>query len=407
MSVPIDSPAQLKASHSKVGNDDSDGDGTGRRKPRTNAATGASAAGMRAISAQAVAFYFRTPVKAFFRTRVDYMALAKAIGPQTTTGGWSWKTTTPGLLANAVQTHGWVFIPYQVLPPLIANVGVGAILYTSYLQILGAMHEPTLMGGKRVYPPPSPPVTFFAGFAAGAIQSVVAAPLDAIQARSRTSDMINGQYRSAWHYGWDKLKTLGARGVFSGWTLSFLKDSLGSAVFFSLFETVKAQGYYHFITRYYGSLQAPSIQKLSSPTQPGEIPVIKPHYALEPAFLMLAGITATIFQQAVLHPLSLVQNIYYRNLDHLDKRVRHSRSGREMMEHRANAYMETFKKCQRQARRIGGWRTWLYGGFFMNTLRQLPSTSAGLIIFELVRRKYGVPTDAVHIQLDGYDIILT
>ncbi|EFR03331.1 mitochondrial carrier protein [Nannizzia gypsea CBS 118893] len=407
MSIPIDSPGQLKASHPKVGNDEPDGDGTGRRKPRTNAATGASAAGMRAISAQAIAFYFRTPVKAFFRTRVDYMALAKAIGPQTTTGGWSWKTTTPGLLANAVQTHGWVFIPYQVLPPLIANVGVGAILYTSYLQILGAMHEPTLMGGKRVYPPPSPPVTFFAGFAAGAIQSIAAAPLDAIQARSRTSDMINGQYRSAWHYGWDKLKTLGARGVFSGWTLSFLKDSFGSAVFFSLFETVKAQGYYHFITRYYGSLKAQSIQILSSPTAPGEIPVIKPHYALEPAFLMLAGITATIFQQAVLHPLSLVQNIYYRNLDHLDKRVRHSRSGREMMEHRANAYMETFKKCQRQARRVGGWRTWLYGGFFMNTLRQLPSTSAGLIIFELVRRKYGVPTEAVHIQLDGYDIILT
>lgn len=71
MSVPIDSPAQLKTSHSKVGNDDADGDGTGRRKPRTNAATGASAAGMRAISAQAVAFYFRTPVKAFFRTRVE------------------------------------------------------------------------------------------------------------------------------------------------------------------------------------------------------------------------------------------------------------------------------------------------------------------------------------------------
>jgi len=41
--------------------------------PRTNAATGASAAGVRAFTAQAVAFYFRAPVKAFFRTRVDYL----------------------------------------------------------------------------------------------------------------------------------------------------------------------------------------------------------------------------------------------------------------------------------------------------------------------------------------------
>ena len=43
-----------------------------RRNPRQNAATGASAAGVRALSAQLVAFYFRAPIKAFFRTRVEY-----------------------------------------------------------------------------------------------------------------------------------------------------------------------------------------------------------------------------------------------------------------------------------------------------------------------------------------------
>ena len=44
-----------------------------RKDTRSNAATGASAAGVRAFTAQAVAFYFRAPVKAFFRTRVDYL----------------------------------------------------------------------------------------------------------------------------------------------------------------------------------------------------------------------------------------------------------------------------------------------------------------------------------------------
>lgn len=38
---------------------------------KRNAATGLSAAGARAVGSQAVAFYFRAPVKAFFRTRVD------------------------------------------------------------------------------------------------------------------------------------------------------------------------------------------------------------------------------------------------------------------------------------------------------------------------------------------------
>jgi hypothetical protein len=36
-----------------------------------NAATGASAASVRAISTQFMTFYFRAPAKAFFRTRVE------------------------------------------------------------------------------------------------------------------------------------------------------------------------------------------------------------------------------------------------------------------------------------------------------------------------------------------------
>ena len=66
MSFPIDDPSELKLNPLS-----SDTDSEGRRKPRNNAATGASAAGVRAVSAQAVAFYFRAPVKAFFRTRVE------------------------------------------------------------------------------------------------------------------------------------------------------------------------------------------------------------------------------------------------------------------------------------------------------------------------------------------------
>lgn len=42
-----------------------------RRDKKSNAATGVSAAGMRAIASQTAAFYFRAPVKAFFRTRVE------------------------------------------------------------------------------------------------------------------------------------------------------------------------------------------------------------------------------------------------------------------------------------------------------------------------------------------------
>lgn len=42
-----------------------------RRDKKSNATTGASAAGVRAVASQTVAFYFRAPVKAFFRSRVE------------------------------------------------------------------------------------------------------------------------------------------------------------------------------------------------------------------------------------------------------------------------------------------------------------------------------------------------
>ena len=53
------------------------------KEPRTNAATGASAAGVRAFTAQTIAFYFRAPVKAFFRTRVDYLVRRGALAYRT------------------------------------------------------------------------------------------------------------------------------------------------------------------------------------------------------------------------------------------------------------------------------------------------------------------------------------
>lgn len=49
-------------------------DNAPERNHRNNAATGASAAGVRALGTQVMSFYFRAPVKAFFRTRVEYVS---------------------------------------------------------------------------------------------------------------------------------------------------------------------------------------------------------------------------------------------------------------------------------------------------------------------------------------------
>lgn len=336
------------------------------------------------------------------------------------------RNTTPGVLTTAIRHQGWSVVPQQILPPLIANVGVGAVLYTSYLQILGRLHEDSSRATKRVYPPPSPGHTFTAGLIAGSIQSVLAAPLDALQARYDHRDMMpndgSGRPRSMWSFGAEKLREIGLRGIFAGWGLSFMKDGLGSAVFFSTFEYLKAQGYYRFVTWYYGGL-ADDIVDLLAMKRPShrhrdEKTVIRPHYALEPMFLLLAGTGASFAQQVLLHPLTHFQVKHWDHLEEVDAKAARLRSAPasppdqphrrwRMLRAYYRAYQESYAVCLAEAKSEGlGLTRWLYRGFWWNSIRQVPSTSAGLIIFELIRRKYGFGTEEVRITKDGYDILL-
>ncbi|KAF2724712.1 mitochondrial carrier [Polychaeton citri CBS 116435] len=388
--------------------------GAAGRKKQDNAATGASAAGIRAISARFLTFWFRAPIKAFFRTRVDYMGYVRAINPRIQAQeAWSWHLTTPALLAHAVKQYGWGFIPNQVLPPLLANATVGALLYTSYLQTLGHLHEPSSRAERRVYPPPPLHTAFTAGFTAGGIQSLIAAPLDALQVRFQSAELLEGKYKNMWQYANMKSREIGLRGIFAGWSLSFVKDSFGYGAFFATFEFVKSQCFYSFVSSYYGQYAKLSIshqrQIAAAASGPREQnPVIKPHYMMEPGFILLAGIAASITQQVIQHPLTRLQEVHYHRLEYIDNHS-HSHPGthhRDTMRLYATAYRKSWKQCLALARRSGGLQRWLYADFVGAALRQVPSTSAGLIVFEIVRRKYALDGEGVKIEKDGYDILL-
>ena len=197
-------------------------------------------------------------------------------------------------------------------------------------------------------------------------------------------------------------------GIFAGWPLSLIKDSFGYGAFFASFEYVKAQAYYAFVTKYYGNLRGNLLTPLFTPKldESGPIDMIKPHYAIEPAFLMFAGISASISQQIVQHPLNLIQNIHYKSLAYLDRQAQIGQPKSAMLRSCYAAYSETYRQCLVHVRRARGWRRWVYKGFFINTIKQVPSTSAGLVIFELVRRRYSNEAEAVRIERDGYDILL-
>lgn len=254
-----------------------------------------------------------------------------------------------------------------------------------------------------------------AGFMAGTVQSVVAAPLDALQVRLRVDDMLEGRYQSMWQYGRHKLGQIGPGGIFAGWSLSFLRDSLGSALFFSLFEFIKSQAYYSFVFSYYMPLREgrPAAAAQHSDVEgdddddDDDLPLIEPHYALEPFFLMAAGVLASVAQQAIQHPLNIVQNLHFERLENLDHQMSRRPPRTTVMQLYYHAYRETFERCRKKVKRWhGGWWSWLFDGFSGAAIRRVPSTSAGLIIFELVRRKYADMSDTVYVEKDGYRVIL-
>ena len=225
----------------------------------------------------------------------------------------------------------------------------------------------------------------------------MAAPIDVLQFRFKTDDILSGKYKNMWRYGFGKLREIGPRGAFAGWGLSLVKDTVGYGIFFATFEYVKAQSYYAFATRYYGNLQAWTLGGLPRQERVGAsgIPTIKPHYAIEPAFLLFAGVSASVLQQLINHPLSAIQEVHHSGLD--ERPQAFSRS----------AYEKTLRECSSHVLGAGGWRQYFYRGFIWDTLRQIPSTSAGLVIFELVRRRYADESEAMRIQKDGYEIVLS
>lgn len=281
------------------------------------------------------------------------------------------------------------------------------MLYTTYLKTLSGLQGQSYEALSRVYPPPAYTTTFAAGGIAGLAQSLFAAPFDALQARFSANQLLDGKYKNMWRYAQHKLHEIGPRGVCAGLSLSIVKDGLGFALFFSTFEFVKAQCFYSFVTNYYGGLtgQIETSRLRRGPERTQGIPTIKPHFALEPAFLLLAGVSATIAQQAVQYPLTIVQDVHLKRLEALDKQACSKPSLARQLQLYSNAYRVTFRTCAKRARRAGGTSRWLYGGFWTNTIRQTPGTSAGLIIFEVVRRMYADGVGA-RIEKDGYDILL-
>ena len=271
----------------------------------------------------------------------------------------------------------------------------GAVLYTTYLQVLGDGYQVSPLVKDAPRSGHAIANTLSAGAAAGAVHSTIITPLEMLQRSFRTTDITKHKYKDMWRYGFYKSQELGFRRLYAGWRLCFAKDTAGCAVFFATFEFVKSRCYESFVEHYYGG----SSNVLADESMKGTVTVHrdaklgKPHYAVEPAFLMFAGIAASVIQQAIQYPLERIQDSFYRVLPSTSSDKSVPQTWECSRQETRQAYKGTLKRIQKHAQRVHGWRRCLFKGFFWNTVRQVPSTSAGLVIFELLRRRQGFDGD--------------
>ena len=197
----------------------------------------------------------------------------------------------------------------------------------------------------------------------GAAQTLISAPLLTLQAHFTSSSK---PIQSLWSYTYTTIKTLGLRSTYSPLPLSILKESLSYGLFFGVFEYVKQQGYYKYLDFYYGSHRPVSSTGLIGPNEK------KPHWSLAPAFVLLAGTSASLAYSAISYPMQKIQQAKFKV----------PTSYRQFLA--TPSLIRTYTPTLLEVIGRGG----LYRGFMLHAVRMIPGSSVALIIFEGVRRKF-------------------
>lgn len=382
----------------------SDESNSGIHTNKKNQVVSLSTAGIRALIYQLQSLYLRTPVKLFRPSRFDYLAYVRELAiRQDNLDSKPYRLRTHSSLAmlfNVIKKEGWKFIPDRVLPPLVANSATGIILYGTYLTSLDyidGQHTSKTLGKDFVY---SPVDTWRAGFIAGAVQSLAAAPIDAIYTRLSAAEVLEGNHQNLWVYGLSKLKEIGFVGVFAGFGFSLIKESFGFAFYFSTFETVKTHGYnlaYKMIETYrkFDTSMRKKISKFTNKPEPTIDPELirleqtRLTRILKSTFVLLAGASAAFSLLAVQYPISKVQKLHLARLEALDIYNASNNSTKPFVKLYYNSYVDTFNQLLRM--KLKSHQTWFqlaYKGFLKNAVTTIPATSVGLLVFEIMRTKF-------------------
>ena len=257
--------------------------------------------------------------------------------------------TTPVALSFAVKQQGWRFLPRFYLPPLLANTFIGAVLFQSYefTQAYLAKRRKSVSDESFFRYIPAWMDHVLAGGAAGALYASVSAPLDAVQSRIATRELLAlSKHRehqgsvSVIKFARRTLHQLGFRGVYHGFGLVMMKDAIGHAMFFGVYEGVKE--------RY--NVNASGLNS-------GMVIVVS------------GGIAAAAYQ-VIESPFEKMQQ--YMGMHHSNTHI-HPR--------RLN-YREALRMLSHEP----AWLRGMWHGLTARLVRTVPATSLGLLVYETMKQ---------------------
>lgn len=363
---------------------------------RSTQVVSASSASIRAIILQLTSIYIRTPAKLFRPARFDYLTVSRMLLANELAGKpyHIFTHSSPALLYESVRRLGWKFIPNQVIPPIVANCGIGVILYSTYLTFLQyfTMNRGWKWTINGINPGESSWYTwmlsfydsFRAGFIAGAVSSIAASPVDALYSRSNYAELVDSDVKNdgLYKYAWKKLKDIGIFGIFAGFWLNLIKESVGFGLYFSVFEVVKSKGYTSVksVIDWFDNIRGIETSDLENR---------RSAKALQLTFILFAGASAASALIAVQYPFNKIQKIHLARLEALDifneaNKIQTSKWFKLYY----NSYKQSFDILVSRKLKSGlSWPNFMYKGFTRYTLTSIPATSIGLLVFEITRQK--------------------
>ncbi len=223
------------------------------------------------------------------------------------------------------------------------------------------------------------------------MQSIVATPLDAIYTRFSVAELLKGHHQNMWSYGLYKLKEIGPIGIFSGFGLSFLKESLGFGVYFSTFELIRNKGYKlatQSIKKYHGAKQWWTGNPMPTEmTKDALVEKTRTARILQTTSVLFAGASAALGLQFVQYPLNRIQKLHLSRLETLD--ITQPERRHLFMKVYYHSYNEVWHQLVNlQEKTKTGWWHLAYKGFWKGALSTVPGTSIGLLVFEIMRAQY-------------------